>query len=125
MPEEISADVETLAAAYGQYIEVIQDVGLQPGEIPTAAQAQELQQALQSVGTEDVTAASERLSAWTEENCSGLAQIATHRLARTATAHCEAVVLRGSSRGRKSARAGFRPCAEGRGTSGPVRNFSS
>jgi len=71
VPEEIRADVETLAAAYGQYIEVIQDVGLQPGQVPTAAQAQELQQALQSVGTEDVTAASERLGAWTEENCSG------------------------------------------------------
>ena len=71
VPEEIKADVETLAAAYGQYIEVIQDVGLQPGQVPTAAQAQELQQALQSVGTEDVTAASERLGAWTEENCSG------------------------------------------------------
>ena len=70
VPEEIKADVETLAAAYGQYIDVIQDVGLQPGQVPTAAQAQELQQALESVGTEDVTAASERLGAWTQENCS-------------------------------------------------------
>ena len=70
VPEEIKADVETLAAAYGQYIDVIQDAGLEPGQVPTAAQAQELQQALESVGTEDVTAASERLGAWTEENCS-------------------------------------------------------
>lgn len=70
VPEEIKADVETLAAAYGQYIDVIQDVGLEPGQVPTAAQAQELQQALESVGTEDVTAASERLGAWTQENCS-------------------------------------------------------
>jgi hypothetical protein len=70
VPEEIRADVQTLADAYGQYIQVIQDAGLEPGEIPTAAQAQELQDALQAVGTADVTAASERLSAWTTENCS-------------------------------------------------------
>ena len=70
VPDEISDDVATLAAAYGQYIEVIQDAGIAPGEIPTAAQAQELSQALESVGTADVTAASERLSAWTTENCS-------------------------------------------------------
>jgi hypothetical protein len=70
VPEEIQADVQTLADAYGQYIQVLQDAGIEPGEIPTAAQAQELQTALQAVGTADVTAASERLSAWTEENCS-------------------------------------------------------
>ena len=70
VPDEISDDVATLAAAYGQYIEVIQDAGIEPGQIPTAAQAQELSQALESVGTADVTAASERLSAWTTENCS-------------------------------------------------------
>ena len=69
VPEEIRADVQTLADAYGQYIDVIQEAGLQPGEIPTAEQAQELQAALQTVGTEDVTAASERLTAWTTENC--------------------------------------------------------
>jgi hypothetical protein len=70
VPEEIRADVQTLADAYGQYFDVIQEAGLQPGEIPTAEQAQELQAALQTVGTEDVTAASERLTAWTTENCS-------------------------------------------------------
>jgi hypothetical protein len=70
VPEEIRADVQTLASAYAQYIDVLQDVGLQPGELPTAEQAQQLQAALQSVGTADVTAASERLGAWTTENCS-------------------------------------------------------
>jgi hypothetical protein len=69
VPDEISDDVATLAAAYGQYIEVLQDAGIQPGQIPTAEQAQQLQDALASVGTADVTAASERLSAWTTENC--------------------------------------------------------
>jgi hypothetical protein len=70
VPEEIRADVQTLADAYGQYIDVLQDAGLQPGEIPSAEQAQQLQLALQAVGTADVTAASERLGAWTTENCS-------------------------------------------------------
>ena len=69
VPEEIRADVQTLADAYGQYIDVLQDAGLQPGELPTAEQAQQLQDALQAVGTADVTAASERLGTWTTENC--------------------------------------------------------
>ena len=69
VPEEIRADVQTLAKAYGRYIEVLQDAGLEPGEIPSAEQAQELSDALQAVGTADVTAASERLSTWTTENC--------------------------------------------------------
>ncbi|MGH3127758.1 MAG: hypothetical protein ACRDPX_07555 [Gaiellaceae bacterium] len=71
VPEEIRADVQTLADAYGQYLDVIQEAGIQPGEIPTAEQAQELSAALQAVGTADVTAASERLGTWTTENCSG------------------------------------------------------
>jgi uncharacterized protein (DUF885 family) len=71
VPEEIQADVQTLATAYGQYIEILQDVDLSPGELPTAEQAQQLQAALQDVGGEDVTAASERLNAWTTENCTG------------------------------------------------------
>jgi hypothetical protein len=70
VPEEIRADVQTLADAYGQYIDVLQEAGLQPGEIPSAEQAQQLQEALQAVGTADVTAASERLGTWTTENCS-------------------------------------------------------
>ena len=80
MPEEIRADVQTLADAYGQYIAVLQDAGLEPGEIPSAEQAQELSEALESVGTADVTAASERLSTWTTENCqlAGLAAYAGH-----------------------------------------------
>ena len=71
VPDEIREDVETVAAAYSQYIDVIQDVGIEPGEIPTAEQAQQLQDALQNVGEADVTAAGERLSVWTTENCTG------------------------------------------------------
>jgi hypothetical protein len=70
VPEEIRADVQTLANAYGQYIEVLQDAGLEPGEIPSAEQAQDISDALQAVGTADVTAASERLGTCTTQNCS-------------------------------------------------------
>jgi hypothetical protein len=71
VPEEIRADVQTIATAYGQYIDALESAGIEPGEIPTAEQAQELQAALQDVGSADVTAASERLGAWTTENCTG------------------------------------------------------
>jgi hypothetical protein len=71
VPDEIRADVQTIATAYGQYIDALQSAGIEPGEIPTAEQAQELQDALQDVGSADVTAASERLNAWTTENCTG------------------------------------------------------
>lgn len=71
VPDEIRADVETLAAVYGEYIDVIQDAGIEPGTVPTAEQAQRLQEALQDVGDADVSAAGERLSAWTTENCTG------------------------------------------------------
>ncbi len=71
VPEEIRADVQTIASAYAQYIQAYQDSGIEPGQIPTAEQAQQLQAALESVGDADVTAASERLGAWTQENCTG------------------------------------------------------
>lgn len=71
VPDEIRGDVETLAAAYGEYVEIIQDLDLAPGEIPSAAQAQQLQDGLEDIGSEDVTAASERLSLWTSQNCTG------------------------------------------------------
>lgn len=71
VPDEIREDVQTVAAAYTQYIDVIQEAGIEPGTVPTAEQAQQLQEALQDVGDADVTAAGERLSAWTTENCTG------------------------------------------------------
>ena len=69
VPDEIKDDVATVAEAYSGYASLLADVGLQPGEIPTAAQAQELQEAAQALASEDVSAAGERLSAWTTENC--------------------------------------------------------
>ncbi len=68
VPDEIQADVQTLAAAYQTYAEALADIDLEQGAVPSAEALQQIQQAAASLGP-DVTAASERLSAWTQENC--------------------------------------------------------
>lgn len=70
-PDEIRADIETLAEAYAEYAGIIGDLGVQPGEIPDADDLEALSEAAASFNSAGVTAASERLSAWTTENCSG------------------------------------------------------
>ena len=69
VPDEIESDVRILADAFAQYAEELQDIGLEAGATPTAEQLQELQAALASIDQANVTAASERLEAWTTENC--------------------------------------------------------
>jgi hypothetical protein len=71
VPEEIRDDVRVLAAAYAEYIDKLQGIGLESGEVPSASQLQQLQDASQSLGSSEVQAASDRLTAWTEENCAG------------------------------------------------------
>jgi hypothetical protein len=71
VPDDIKADVETLAQAYDEVVQVLADAGIQAGQVPSAEQAQQLQDALQSIGSEEITAASERVGAWTTANCSG------------------------------------------------------
>jgi len=68
-PEEIRADIETLAAGYAEYVEVLRDLDLQEGETPSAEQLQEIQTALASLDQPELRTASERVSAWAEENC--------------------------------------------------------
>jgi hypothetical protein len=69
VPEEVRADVQTIASAYGEFAQKLKDIGYTPGTVPTADQIQQLQDAAQSVGDPDVKAASERLTAWTTKNC--------------------------------------------------------
>ena len=69
VPEEVRADVQTIASAYGEFAQKLKDIGYTPGTVPTADQIQQLQDAGQSVGDPDVKAASERLTAWTTKNC--------------------------------------------------------
>jgi len=71
VPEEIRADVETLAQALATYSEEIQDIGIEAGATPSAEQLQELQTAIASLDQEELTAASQRLEAWSQENCTG------------------------------------------------------
>ena len=71
VPEEIRADVETLAQALATYSAEIQDIGIEAGATPSAEQLQQLQAALASLDQEGLTTASQRLEAWAQENCTG------------------------------------------------------
>ena len=69
VPDEIQADVKTIASAYNEFVAKLKDIGYTTGTVPTAAQIQQLQDASQSVGDPAVRAASDRLNAWTTKNC--------------------------------------------------------
>jgi hypothetical protein len=68
-PDEIRDDLEVLAAAYAEYAEALQDVDIEPGEVPDAEAIAELQQAIASIDQAEVTAASQAVSEWTTANC--------------------------------------------------------
>jgi hypothetical protein len=68
-PEEIRADVQILADAFATYADALGDVDIKPGETPSQEEALKLAQALGSLDQAEVTAASERVTAWTTENC--------------------------------------------------------
>ncbi|MGH3134985.1 MAG: hypothetical protein ACRDPV_00650 [Gaiellaceae bacterium] len=71
VPDEIRADVETLAQALATYSAELQDIGISPGATPSAEQLQQLQAALASLDQQELTEASQRLEAWSTENCTG------------------------------------------------------
>ena len=54
--------------AFAEYARSCKDIGIEPGETPTAEQLQQLQAAL-AADQEELTAASQRLEAWSNENC--------------------------------------------------------
>ena len=68
-PEEIRADIQVLADAWAKYADVLDDVQVEPGQTPDPEDAAKLQQALASIDQQEVAAASERINAWTTENC--------------------------------------------------------
>ncbi len=68
-PDEIRSDLEIMAETYAAYVEALEDIGLDPGETPTAEQAVEFQQALSSVDLEEFSAASQRFTTWAAANC--------------------------------------------------------
>jgi hypothetical protein len=71
VPDEIKADVQTLAEWFADYTAKLKDIGITAGQTPTAAQLQQLQAAISSSNQQELQAASERLQAWSTENCTG------------------------------------------------------
>lgn len=71
VPDEIKADVETLAQAFATYANELTDIGIEAGATPNADQLQQLQAAIASLDQEELTAASQRIEAWSKENCTG------------------------------------------------------
>jgi len=69
VPDEIKADVQTLATWLADYTAKLKDIGITTGSTPTADQLQQLQAALADTNQEELTAASDRLQAWANENC--------------------------------------------------------
>lgn len=70
VPDEIKADVQVLADWFTEYSAKVEDIGIQAGQTPTAAQLQELSAALADTNQDEVSAASARLGTWANENCS-------------------------------------------------------
>lgn len=68
-PDEIREDLEILAAAYAEYFDVLSDIDITSGETPSPEALAALQEAMASIDQAEVTAASERLAAWSTENC--------------------------------------------------------
>ena len=69
VPEEIKADVQVLADWLADYSAKLQDIGLTAGQVPTAEQLAQLQTALADTNQDEVTAASQRLETWANDNC--------------------------------------------------------
>ncbi|MDH4102673.1 MAG: hypothetical protein OEW52_02690 [Thermoleophilia bacterium] len=71
VPDEIRADVETLAQSLAAYSAKIEDIGISAGATPSPQQLQQLQVALASLDQAELTKATQRLDAWSKENCTG------------------------------------------------------
>ena len=69
VPEEIRDDFRVLAAAFTEYADALQDLDLSAGATPDAETIAKLQQLIQGIDQTEVQAASNRISAWSTENC--------------------------------------------------------
>jgi ribosomal protein L12E/L44/L45/RPP1/RPP2 len=70
VPDEIKADVQVLADWFADYSAKVKDIGIEAGQTPTAEQIQQLSAALADTNQDEVTAASQRIGTWANENCS-------------------------------------------------------
>jgi hypothetical protein len=70
VPAEIRGDIELLAKALGEYGDAIRDLGIEPGETPSADDIQAAQRvAADAVEDPEIRAASERVVSWADANC--------------------------------------------------------
>ncbi len=69
VPEEIKADLQTMADAGAAASNAYSDLNVAPGETPSAEQMAEYTAALEAIDQEEYQAAAARISAWTEEVC--------------------------------------------------------
>jgi len=68
-PEEIRADLKTLASGYAAYIKTLTQLGIKQGETPNAEQIAKLAKASEAFNTSDFQAASQHWDAWVAKNC--------------------------------------------------------
>ena len=68
-PAEIRPDVRILADAYAEYADVVAGLELEPGFASEPESIAKLQEAVASLDRPKVTAATQRLTTWTIENC--------------------------------------------------------
>ena len=71
VPDEIQADVQTLADGFGQYAAKLKDIGIKAGSTPSAAQLQQAQAAIASLDQQQLTTAANHIQAWAKDNCTG------------------------------------------------------
>ena len=69
VPDEIKGDVQVLADWFADYAAKLKDIGLEAGQTPSAEQLAQLQSVLAGANQEELTAASQRLETWANENC--------------------------------------------------------
>lgn len=72
-PEEIRDDLALVYQAYGEFLAAIEESGYDPasGALPTEEQVAALESASEALADADVQGASDRVSAWFQENCPG------------------------------------------------------
>ncbi len=70
-PEEIRADFQVLADAWEELAEILPELQVDAGETPDPEALLKLQQAIASLDQQEVSAASQSISEWTTENCTG------------------------------------------------------
>jgi hypothetical protein len=71
VPDEIRDDYQVLADAFAEYREALADLDIGQGETPTAEDVQAIVQALSSIDQAAVSEATQNISAWVTENCTG------------------------------------------------------